>query len=265
MPSSHHRQSEHDTAHTAVLVKPRRARRVVAKPSSHEVGRDWNALRPRGAYARRGREVFNAVLVLAILPVVAALALPVAAANWCAFRDPRRILFVQPRIGYRGRVFHIYKFRTMRESSGGSHASWSGGHDAARVTTFGRFLRNTHLDELPQILNILKRDMDVIGPRPEMVEIERWAEEHIDGFSKRLAIRPGITGIAQITQGYTGHDLEAYRRKYEINMGYLRSMSLRLDLEIVARTAIWMLRGKGWSWNAPKVRVDADDSRSADA
>ena len=251
------------SASTALLSKPRHRRRAPTNRSSASVGPDWDALRPRGAYARYGREVLNAALVIAILPVVVALAIPVALANLCAFRDPRLVLFVQPRVGYRGRVFQIYKFRTMRECAGGSHASWTGGQDAARVTRLGRFLRNTHLDELPQMWNILKRDMDVIGPRPEMVEIERWAEEHIDGFGRRLAIRPGITGIAQITQGYTGHDLKAYEEKLAINASYLSSMSLRLDLEIVARTVVWMLRGKGWSWNAPRPTPVANETSNA--
>lgn len=249
-----------DESATSTLAPPRTNRRGVTRAHGDKArtransssGRDWDALAPRGVYARVGRPAFNLALVLVLLPVIAALALPVACVNAIQFQSLRLVLFVQPRVGHRGRVFSIYKFRTMREARAGAHASWTSGADAQRVTRFGRFLRNTHLDELPQVINILKRDMDVIGPRPEMVEIERWASEHIDGFGDRLAIRPGITGIAQITQGYTGHDLEAYAKKLEINRGYLRSVSLRLDVEIVLRTVVWMLRGKGWDWQGPR-------------
>lgn len=251
----------HGDSPTGTIARPTRAQRVrreagvsVDRPraASPSTTVDGSAASPRGTYARFGRPLFNLALITALLPFLALLALPIALANWISFGDPRRILFVQPRVGHRGRVFQIYKFRTMREHAGGAHQSWTSGTDGLRVTRFGRFLRNTHLDELPQALNILKRDMDVIGPRPEMVEIERWASEHIEGFGDRLAIRPGITGIAQITQGYTGHDLEAYAQKLEINRRYLANMSLALDLEIVARTALWMLRGKGWDWQGPR-------------
>lgn len=249
----------HDTA-TSTLERPHRGSRRTAphapgarraRSAAPGTERDWDSLAPRGAYARFGRSLFNLALIAALLPAITALAIPVAIVNWITFRDPRRILFTQPRVGHRGRVFSIYKFRTMRECAAGAHQSWTSGTDTLRVTRFGRFLRNTHLDELPQALNILRRDMDVIGPRPEMVEIERWACEHIDGFGERLAIRPGITGIAQITQGYTGHDLEAYAQKLEINRRYLRAVSFRLDVEIVLRTVAWMLRGKGWDWRGP--------------
>ena len=120
--------------------------------------------------------------------------------------------------------------------------------DQLRVTRFGRFLRNTHLDELPQLVNVLRGDMSMIGPRPEMVEIERWASSEVEQFSRRLAIKPGITGLAQVTQGYTGRDRAAYARKLEINDHYRERMSFSFDVKILAMTAIWMLRGRGWDW-----------------
>jgi lipopolysaccharide/colanic/teichoic acid biosynthesis glycosyltransferase len=104
------------------------------------------------------------------------------------------------------------------------------------------------LDELPQLYNVLRGEMSFIGPRPEMVEVEAWASDQIPGFTERLAIKPGITGLAQVTQGYTPRDVDAYRRKLAINREYLATLSMSRDLGIVVRTALWMLRGRGWKW-----------------
>ncbi len=214
---------------------------------------DWGSLAPQGFYARYGRRVLDALLlVLSIVPVTA-LALLLALVNLAYFRDPRRILFTQQRIGLRGRRFRIYKFRTMDSRRSSAHESWVQGYDRERVTWLGVILRNTHLDELPQILNVLKGEMTFIGPRPEMLEIEAWASEHIEGFSKRLVLKPGITGYAQVTQGYTGPSLEAYSRKLDINERYRENYSLGLDLEILARTVAWVARGRGWNWKLHDV------------
>lgn len=206
---------------------------------------------PRGWYARSGRRLLD----LALLSIALPLALPplalIALANLVLFGDPRKVFFRQDRVGRHGRIFRIYKFRTMRETSEGQMSSWSRNACQLRVTPFGRLLRNTHMDELPQLFNVLRGDMGFIGPRPEMVEIERWACEHIPHFSHRLAIRPGITGLAQITQGYTGRCVDSYARKLEINLAYLQHVSFALDVQIVLRTVVWMLRGRGWDWNQP--------------
>lgn len=208
---------------------------------------DWVALEPRGAYARIGRPIFLGALVVLGLPFALLLAAIVAPINAIQFRSLRRVFFLQPRVGRRGEVFHIWKFRTMREASRGSHASWSSGEDALRVTRFGRFLRSSHLDELPQVWNVLRGDMSLIGPRPEMIEVESWAAEHAPGFAERLVIRPGLTGLAQITQGYTGNDAAAYAEKLAINREYLATLSFANDARIVLGTIAWMLRGRGWT------------------
>jgi lipopolysaccharide/colanic/teichoic acid biosynthesis glycosyltransferase len=158
---------------------------------------------PARSRARRGKRLFDLALVLLTAPITAPLALLVAAANLAAFGRLDRVLFTQPRVGHEGRVFRILKFRTMREAQGSSFDSWAAGGDGLRVTALGRFLRNSHLDELPQLLNVLRGEMSIVGPRPEMVEVERWAEGELPGFGRRLAIPPGITGLAQVVQGYT--------------------------------------------------------------
>lgn len=208
---------------------------------------DWRALEPRGAWYRVGRPALDIVLLASTLPFALPLVAAVALASTVAFGSPRKVFFVQPRIGHRGRPFALVKFRTMSEPKGTVFEAWSNG-DRARVTPFGRFLRSTHLDELPQLYNVLRGEMSFIGPRPEMVEVEQWAAAEVPGFTERLAIKPGITGLAQVTQGYTPRDVAAYRRKLAINREYLASLSFPRDMGILARTALWMLRGRGWKW-----------------
>ncbi len=193
-----------------------------------------------GWYPRWGKPIGTLALLFLSLPFAALLSLPIALINWATFRDPRRILYRQARVGWQGRIFHIYKFRTMREAPGTDFQSWQRG-DGGRVTSFGRFLRRTHLDELPQLLNIIRGEMTFIGPRPEMVDVERWALENVDGFSRRLVVRPGITGHAQVTQGHTPMDAPAYGDKLAANDFYLSQLSLHFDLAILARTVLCML------------------------
>ncbi len=223
---------------------------------------EWDLYEPRGSYARYGRPLLDLVLVVLTAPPIFVIGLLVALANLAYFRDLRRVLYLQPRVGRRGRIFQIYKFRTMRDSSHSAHESWSLGQDKARVTWLGRLLRNSHLDELPQFLNILKGEMSFVGPRPEMVEVEQWAAEHIPGFSTRLVLKPGITGWAQITQGYTGRSVEEYAKKFALTEIYRKHPAFRTDLAILVRTIVWMIRGRGWQWNAPhKSEHEVRESR----
>jgi lipopolysaccharide/colanic/teichoic acid biosynthesis glycosyltransferase len=211
---------------------------------------------PHGFYADVARPLAEALIVLLVLPVALALALPIALANLVVFKDPRKILFRQERVGLNGRVFRINKFRTMRDARKSAFDSWSGASgasDAARVTRFGTFLRNSHLDELPQLVNVVRGDMSLIGPRPEMVEIERWAESEIAGFGARLAVRPGITGHAQITQGYVGRCRVGYEKKLALGLEYLANFGPRQDASILVRTLFWMAGRKGWRWQEQGV------------
>jgi lipopolysaccharide/colanic/teichoic acid biosynthesis glycosyltransferase len=213
-----------------------------------ELPPDWHALRPSGWYANGGQRVLCLALVLAALPLALALALPVALANLIYFRDPRRIFFVQERVGRFGERFRIVKFRTMVETQRSVFDSWSCA-DVARVTPLGRFLRNAHLDELPQLWNVLRGDMSLFGPRPEMVEVDAWAREHVPEFHRRLAVMPGLTGLSQVTQGYAGRDVDAYRTKLEGDLVYIAQLGLRQDLGLLWRTAFWVVRGRGWRWS----------------
>lgn len=192
-----------------------------------------------------------------LLPAGLVLAVPIAVVNAILHRG--QPFFAQTRVGQHGREFRIWKFRTMKSPTSrlpatnvaeprlGAHAEeanaferWSAGD--GQVTRFGRWLRDTHLDELPQLWNVLVGDMDLVGPRPEMVAVHRWAESEIPEFSERDIVRPGLTGLAQITLGYAGRDVEAYRAKLEVDLEYLARPSLWRDLALVGRTGWWLFR-----------------------
>ena len=193
----------------------------------------------QGLYARSLRTpVLYVLAVLCALPFVL-LAIPVALTVALEQRSLRRVFFLQERVGLRGHPFRLFKFRTMTDQVGNA------AHEA-RIGRFGRILRNTHLDELPQLINVLKGDMCLIGPRPEMLSLDAWAAARIPGFHDRVVIRPGITGQAQIVQGYAeGGDLEAYVTKLELDRDYLERVSFVTDLSILVRTALWMARARG--------------------
>jgi lipopolysaccharide/colanic/teichoic acid biosynthesis glycosyltransferase len=247
MPRLHETQAQSLPLRELFAVEPSSKLAANGSSPSRATAPDWSALEPRSAWYRLGRPALDASLLVATLPLAIPLTCAVACASAVAFGSVRRVFFVQPRAGHRGRIFQLVKFRTMSEPKGTTFEAWSTG-DRARVTPFGRFLRSTHLDELPQLYNVLRGEMSFIGPRPEMVEVEAWASDQIPGFTERLAIKPGITGLAQVTQGYTPRDIDAYRRKLAINREYLATLSMTRDLGIVVRTALWMLRGRGWKW-----------------
>lgn len=201
-------------------------------------------------YERSGKRLLDLAVMAIALPLACVVALPIAAWNLVVFRDPRKVFFLQQRIGHHGRAFCIYKFRTMRSVSPSELGPWTIEKDVQRTTRFGRFLRNTHLDELPQLINILKGDMHLVGPRPEMVDVHEWACSAVPGFAQRLETPPGLTGLAQITQGYTVREAPCYAKKLEIDLRYASRPSFRQDLAIIARTIPWVLQGRGWSWLA---------------
>ncbi|MBL4770948.1 MAG: sugar transferase [Planctomycetes bacterium] len=201
------------------------------------------AARPAGLHVvHQSRFLDRLLLVLCTLPALA-IALPVGLLNAIRFGSLRKVFFTQERIGLGGSAFVLWKFRTLTEPADGQVLT-----DQQRATPFGRFLRNTHLDELPQIFNVARGEMSFIGPRPEMTSIHEWACGHTPTFASRLVVRPGITGLAQVTQGYTTRSVSAYNRKLTIDHDYIMGRGWRLDLRILVMTAVWMLHGRGWQW-----------------
>jgi len=159
-------------------------------------------------------------------------------------------IFRQRRIGYRGRPFVVWKFRTMTTASS-NHSDADNVRTAAmtssndrRITRVGHFLRKSRLDELPQIVNVLKREMSWIGPRPEAEVLSQWYEAEIPFYRYRHIVRPGISGWAQVNQGHVA-EVDAVRDKLYYDFYYIKHFSPWIDLLIVARTIRTMLTGFG--------------------
>jgi len=156
--------------------------------------------------------------------------------------DRRRVQDRRHDAGF-GRPFVLYKFRTMRTDAEAQGAQFACKNDP-RVTPIGRFLRKTRLDELPQLWNVLKGDMSLVGPRPERPEFIGQLSEQIPGYLQRLGLRPGLTGLAQVINGYD-NNVESFRRKVALDLLYLQNCCLWNDLKILFRTVGVVLTGKG--------------------
>jgi lipopolysaccharide/colanic/teichoic acid biosynthesis glycosyltransferase len=149
------------------------------------------------------------------------------------------VFYSQIRLGQGGRPFRIYKVRTMVVDSEKDGACWSAPGDP-RVTPVGRLLRATHLDELPQLWNVLRGDMSLVGPRPERPEFVPSLEQAVPRYCDRLLIRPGLTGLAQVKLP-PDTDLESVRRKLACDLFYVRNLGLWLDLRLILATGFYLL------------------------
>ena len=174
--------------------------------------------------AKRALDLVGSVLLIAVtLPIM------LFAAFGVRVSSPGPIIFSQERVGFRGRVFRMHKFRTMRENS--TPNAWTTPRDP-RKTKFGTFLRRTAIDELPQLFNILKGDMTIVGPRPERPEIARQYEQVLPEFGLRLQVKAGLTGFAQV---YGRYNTEP-RDKLQMDLMYINRMSLAQDLKLIFAT-----------------------------
>ena len=153
------------------------------------------------------------------------------------------VLFRQERIGLGGRTFQILKFRSMRQGSEKGRPRWTADGDP-RITRLGGLLRKFRLDELPQLINILRGEMSLVGPRPEVPYFCELLEKEIPFFNQRHGVRPGLTGWAQVKYQY-GATLEEAKTKFEFDLFYIKHLSLLLDLAIIFETAKVVLWGRG--------------------
>jgi len=142
-----------------------------------------------------------------------------------------------------GRHFTLYKFRTMRVDAEKNGAQFAQKNDS-RITPIGRFLRKTRLDELPQLWNVLKGEMTLVGPRPERPEFLVQLSGEIPNYLQRLGLKPGLTGVAQIVNGYD-NEIESFRRKVAFDLLYLQNCCLWNDIKILFRTIRTVLTGSG--------------------
>jgi len=154
------------------------------------------------------------------------------------------VIYKQDRVGKDGEIFRIYKLRTMRvDAEKNTGAVWATENDP-RITPIGRLLRKARIDEIPQLLNVSKGEMSIIGPRPERPEMVRDFKTMICDYEKRLVVKPGITGIAQIFHKYD-ETIADVRKKIKYDILYIKKMCLLTDLSILAQTFVVVLTGKG--------------------
>jgi len=174
---------------------------------------------------------FAALALFGLSPVLVLIAIAVKLSS----RGP--VLFTQYRKGADGRVFKIYKFRSMRVHAERTGVVTQATKDDQRITRLGRFLRRTSLDELPQFFNVLRGEMSVVGPRPHAIEHDELYQKVVNGYIHRYRIKPGITGWAQVN-GFRGETdlVEKMQARVEHDLYYLHNWSFALDMRIVVAT-----------------------------
>jgi lipopolysaccharide/colanic/teichoic acid biosynthesis glycosyltransferase len=202
-------------------------------------------VRRRAAIKRAFDLVVGGLLTVALAPVL----LGVAALVRIFLGSP--VLFRQRRPGLHGKLFTIYKFRTMRDALD-SHGTPL--PDAQRLTRFGRLLRSTSIDELPELLNVLKGDMSLVGPRPLLQE---YLPYYTERERRRHSVRPGITGWAQVN----GRNFRPWNERLELDVWYVDHGTLALDLRILATTFLKVLRRDGIAVDTGQVEVRLDHLR----
>jgi lipopolysaccharide/colanic/teichoic acid biosynthesis glycosyltransferase len=204
--------------------------------------------RPRGYPGKRLLDVVLAGLALLLLAPVLLVLMGLV---WLSVGRP--IFFRQERPGFDGKPFHILKFRTMtdaRDTAGGLLP------DGQRLTRLGAFLRQTSLDELPELLNVLRGDMSLVGPRPLLF---RYMPYFRPRERLRFEVLPGITGLAQVS----GRNCVGWDQRLELDARYVESMSLEQDLRILWRTLVTVVRREGVSADVDQVETWLDEERSA--
>lgn len=189
------------------------------------------------AVKRTSDIVISAVAIVLSLPLMGAIALAIV------LESGYPVLFRQERVGLGGKPFQMLKFRSMRQGSEQGKPSWTADGDP-RITRVGRFIRKFRLDELPQLFNILRGEMSLIGPRPEVPYFCELLEREIPFFNQRHSVRPGLTGWAQVKYRY-GASLEEAKVKFEFDLFYIKHLSFLLDAAILLETVKVVIWGRG--------------------
>ncbi|MBN1658941.1 MAG: sugar transferase [Anaerolineae bacterium] len=220
---------------------------VTGKVSVKHAGRDLSVVMPQEnsvtqhlfSAVKRVIDLMSGLAGMAVLALVAPI-VSIANALWA----PGPLLYRQVRVGRGGKLFYIYKFRSMiTTAEDGCGAVWARENDD-RITPVGKMLRKTRLDELPQCWNVLKGDMSLVGPRPERPEFVQQLVEQVPFYQVRHAVRPGITGWAQVRYRY-GSSVDDARIKLEYDLYYIRQQSIYLELTVLAKTIPVMLGLQG--------------------
>ena len=177
---------------------------------------------------------------LASIGLLVALPIVIVVAILISLETPGSPFYVQERVGKGGKHFKLVKLRSMRMDAEKDGAKWADVNDS-RVTKVGAFIRKTRIDELPQFLCVLKGDMSIVGPRPERPMFTNQFNQEIAGFEKRVLVKPGLTGLAQVNGGY---DISP-QEKLEFDLKYIRNLTLALELKIILKTFKVILTGEG--------------------
>ncbi len=187
------------------------------------------------------KRAFDIVFSLAVLSILVPFVFPIIALA-IYLEDPGPIFFVQKRPGKKNKLFNCFKFRSMRVNNDGEKQA---SKNDSRITKVGAFIRKTSLDELPQFINVLLGDMSVVGPRPNMVKQLEYYSQHIDNYSFRHFVTPGITGYAQI-KGFRGETktIDLMEKRVELDIQYMEKWSLWFDIKIIFLTAYNMVVGE---------------------
>jgi sugar transferase (PEP-CTERM system associated) len=187
------------------------------------------------------KRFIDILMSLVMLTVGFPLFVAVALATWLESGSP--ILFRQERTGLRGRPFDMLKFRSMYRNAEKEGPRWAVTDDS-RITRVGRWIRKYRIDELPQVINVLRGEMSIVGPRPERPHFVGMLEEQIPFYNLRHSVRPGITGWAQVRYQYGG-SIEETKTKLEFDLFYIKHLSITLDLAVLFETLKVMLSGRG--------------------
>ncbi|MFC1510675.1 sugar transferase [Candidatus Omnitrophota bacterium] len=188
------------------------------------------------------KRVFDVVSSIAGFIILSPILLIVALMVKLTSKGP--ILYSQVRVGLDGAFFRIYKFRTMRvDAEDKTGPIWAAINDN-RLTPIGAFLRKAHLDELPQLINVLRSEMSVIGPRPERPKFVEEFEKTIPHYAKRLTVKPGITGLAQVWHRYDTN-IEDVKKKLKYDLLYIKKICFWTDFNIILRTFRVVITGEG--------------------
>lgn len=193
----------------------------------------------------KGGSLFNAYqrvmdIVLCLIALIIGIPLMVIFGVLIKIEDNGPAVYKQERVGKGGKCFYLYKLRSMRTDAEKFGAQWAE-KDDPRITKVGKFIRKTRIDEIPQLFNILRGDMGIIGPRPERPMFTIQFDEEIPGFINRLSVKPGLTGWAQVNGGYEATPAE----KLEDDLYYIKNRSFLLDMKIIFKTVGVVLTGHG--------------------
>jgi lipopolysaccharide/colanic/teichoic acid biosynthesis glycosyltransferase len=187
------------------------------------------------------KRIFDIILCLLLLPLLLIVAVILLVFN--LFFNPGRLFFIQKRMGKNCEFFFTIKFRTMTHIKEITR-KYNDPVETNRITPLGRILRKMRIDELPQILNVLKGDMSLIGPRPDYYTHALEYLKNVEGYRERHTIRPGITGLSQIRLGYV-ESLEATSMKASIDNYYIQNVGYIIEFKIILNTILIIIRGLG--------------------